>query len=88
VFDAPLADGTPIAFTLSRLEDGAQQPLVSTQNLQAKNGRFAIQGLPAGHFKWTLAYTLPRPQGASNADSVIRQSGAFELIVLPAADKP
>lgn len=88
VFDAPLADGTPIAFTLSRVDDGSQQALVSTQNLQAKNGRFAIQGLPAGQFKWTLAYTLPRSQDASNADSVIRQSGAFELIVLPAADKP
>ena len=88
VFDAPLADGQPIAFTLSRMEDGTNQPLVSTQNLQAKNGRFAIQGLPAGHFKWTLSYALPRPQGEPGGDNVMRQSGAFELIVLPLADKP
>jgi hypothetical protein len=79
IFDASLADGVPMSFTLSKTVDGAAQPLVNTQTLQARNGRFAIQGLPAGHYTWTLSYALT---DASNSRQIIRQSGAFELITL------
>jgi hypothetical protein len=88
MFDAPLADGVPISFTLSRMSDGAQQILVKTDNLQARNGRFAIQGLPAGHYSWTLSYSMAKMPDASASDTVIRQSGAFELIPLSASLKP
>lgn len=88
VFDAPLADGAPISFALSRMNNGTSEPLVNTQSLQARNGRFAIQGLPAGNYSWTLSYAMtPAPDTPSN-DTVIRQSGAFELILLSATHKP
>ena len=79
IFDASLADGVAMSFTLSKTVDSATRPLVNTQTLQARNGRFAIQGLPAGHYTWTLSYVLT---DASNSRQVIRQSGAFELITL------
>jgi hypothetical protein len=79
IFDASLADGVAMSFTLSKTVDGAARPLVNTQTLQARNGRFAIQGLPAGHYTWTLSYALT---DASNSRQIIRQSGAFELITL------
>jgi hypothetical protein len=82
IFDAPLADEAPIAFTLSQETGGATHTLVKTQNLQAKNGRFAIQGLPTGHYKWTLSYALPQASDAVGNTTVIKQSGAFELIIL------
>jgi hypothetical protein len=79
IFDASLADGVAMSFTLSKTVDGAARPLVNTQTLQARNGRFAIQGLPAGHYTWTLSYALT---DASQNRQIIRQSGAFELITL------
>ena len=88
MFDAPLADGIPISFALSRTVDGTAQHLVQTDTLQARNGRFAIQGLPAGHYSWTLSYRMAPSQDAPTSDTVIRQSGAFELITLSASHKP
>jgi hypothetical protein len=79
VFDASLADGVTMSFTLSKTVDGVDKELVNTQTLQARNGRFAIQGLPAGHYSWTLSYALT---DASQNRQIIRQSGAFELITL------
>jgi hypothetical protein len=77
VFDVPLADGNPINFSLSRGTESGIQPFINTQNLKAKNGRFAIQGLPAGHYTWALSYSM-------NENQVHKQSGSFELILLPA----
>ena len=88
VFDTPLADGAPISFALSRVTNGTSEQLVSTQNLQARNGRFAIQGLPAGNYSWTLSYAMTSASDTSGNDTVIRQSGAFELIPLLAPSKP
>jgi hypothetical protein len=88
MFDAPLADGIPISFALSRTVDGAAQSLVQTDTLQARNGRFAIQGLPAGHYSWTLSYRMAPSHDTPTSDTVIRQSGAFELITLSASHKP
>jgi hypothetical protein len=88
MFDAPLADGVPISFTLSRTTDGTTQTLVNTDNLQARNGRFAIQGLPAGQYSWTLSYSMSKMSDTSANDTVIRQSGSFDLIPLSASLKP
>jgi LysM repeat protein len=82
IFDAPLADAAPISFTLAQQTGGTAQTLVSTDNLQAKNGRFAIQGLPIGHYKWTLSYALPQSSDAVGTPTVIKQSGVFELLIL------
>jgi hypothetical protein len=82
IFDAPLADATPITFTLAQQTGNTDQTLVSTDKLQAKNGRFAIQGLPVGHYKWTLSYVLPQASDAVGTPTVIKQSGAFELLIL------
>lgn len=82
VFDAPLADAAPISFTLSQLSGDTTHTLVNTSALQAKNGRFAIQGLPAGHYKWILSYALTQATDALGNPTVVHQSGAFELLVL------
>ena len=84
LFDAPLADGATISFHLSKNIDGVAKPLINTHTLQARNGRFAIQGLPAGHYNWSLSYTMAGHAGTSSSEQVIRQSGAFELITLSA----
>jgi len=83
MFDAPLADNAPIVFSLSRLNDGQAQAIVHTKTLQAKNGRFAVQGLPAGHYQWQLSYDLPASSSTPASDTTVRQSGTFELIALP-----
>lgn len=88
VFDAPLADASPINFVLSRVISGTSEQLVNATNLHARNGRFAIQGLTAGNYSWTLSYVLHQPQDTSGNDTVIRQSGVFELIPLLANSKP
>lgn len=84
VFDAPLADGSAIMFSLSRIHEGKLENIVQTKTLQAKNGRFAIQGLPAGHYQWSLSYDRPSANNTVASDTIVRQSGAFELIALPA----
>lgn len=88
VFDAPLADNSPITFSLSRMKDEVMQQMVQTQNLQARNGRFSVQGLPPGHYHWTLSYAVPQSGSSSANDNTVRQSGAFELIALPSSNKP
>lgn len=84
IFDAPLADGSAISFSLSKNVGGIHTPLINTQTLQARNGRFAIQGLPAGHYSWTLSYVMRDTSSTGSANHPIRQSGAFELIPLSA----
>jgi hypothetical protein len=79
IFDAALANTSPIAFSLSRTTDGKNEEVVNTQGLQARNGRFAIRGLPSGQYSWTLSYMLTQ----SGSTTPLRQSGTFELIVLP-----
>jgi hypothetical protein len=88
MFDAPLADGIPISVHLSRVVDGVRETLVNTQNLQARHGRFAIQGLPAGHYEWVMSYAATDPSKSLNNNTVIRQAGTFELIPLPISHKP
>ncbi len=83
MFDAPLADNAPIVFSLSRVNDGQTQAIVRTKTLQAKNGRFTVQGLPAGHYQWQLSYDLPTSPSSTASDTTVRQSGTFELIALP-----
>lgn len=85
VFDAPLADSSPIVFSLSRTAENAIETLVQTKTLQAKNGRFSLQGLPAGLYQWTLSYDLPSSANGPASDTAVRQSGNFELIVLSPA---
>jgi hypothetical protein len=87
VFSAPLAEGSAINFEISRMTDQVAQPLVNAQNLQARNGRFAIQGLPAGRYSWSLSYAMNDGTSASSKKQLHAQSGSFELILLP-ADKP
>lgn len=87
IFSAPLAEGSAINFQISRTNDQVSQPLINAQNLQARNGRFAIQGLPAGKYSWSLSYVMNDGTGASSKKQLHAQSGSFELILLP-ADKP
>lgn len=79
IFDASLANTNPINFLLTRSLNDNREEVVNTQGLQARNGRFAIRGLPAGKYNWTLSYTMTQA-GTSTA---IQQSGEFELIVIP-----
>jgi hypothetical protein len=79
LFDVPLADGAPISFALHKAE--VHQPIIDTKNLSARNGRFAIQGLPEGQYTWTLSYTM---KNTGAADTTIHQSGSFELIAISA----
>jgi hypothetical protein len=82
IFDVPLADGNPINFSLSRKVENDTQSVVNTQNLKARNGRFAIQGLPAGHYTWTLSYVMSESHDSSAKNQIHKQSGSFELILL------
>jgi hypothetical protein len=81
IFDASLANTNPISFLLTRLSNGNSEEVVNTQGLQARNGRFAIRGLPAGKYNWTLSYAMTQEANTTT----IRQSGEFELIVIPHA---
>lgn len=81
LFDAPLADGTSISFSLLQHTKEANRYIVDTNSLHAKQGRFAIQGLPAGHYSWVLSFNLLNKEAGAN-DTTIRQSGSFELIAL------
>jgi hypothetical protein len=82
LFDVPLADNGTIAFVLNRIQDGVSQPVVNTQNLQARNGRFSIQGLPSGQYAWTLSYSMRPTQPATAVTTTVQQSGMFELITV------
>jgi hypothetical protein len=83
VFDAPLAEGVMIAFSLIRHAQGGVQELVSTNKLQARNGKFTIEGLPAGHYTWSMSYATTQSH-ASSPTNETKQSGAFDLLTLPA----
>jgi len=82
LFDVPLADNGAIAFVLNRIQDGVSQPVVNTPNLQARNGRFSIQGLPSGKYAWTLSYSMRPTQTPNAVTTTVQQSGAFELITV------
>lgn len=82
IFDAPLADGSAIHLVITRKVDNVSQLLVDTKNLKARNGRFAIQGLPAGHYSWALSYAINDESNSSNKHTIHKQSGSFELILL------
>ena len=85
IFDAPLAENSPIIFSLSRTIENTTETLIETKTLQAKNGRFSLQGLPAGLYQWVLSYELPNANTGAMSDTTVRQSGNFELIVFPPA---
>lgn len=82
VFDAPLAEGASIAFTLNRFNGAVNQEVIRTSHLSPVNGKFAVKDLSPGHYNWSLSYPLakgaPDPMG-------VHQTGAFELIALPLA---
>ncbi len=82
VFDAPLASNSAISFSLSSLNEKPETPTVDVANLKAKNGRFAIHGLPAGHYKWRLSYPSMINDTRQNKVTFVEQSGSFELIAL------
>lgn len=79
IFDASLANTNPISFLLTRAINGGTEEVINTQGLQARNGRFAIRGLPAGKYSWALSYAMAQDSNTT----IIRQSGEFELIVIP-----
>jgi hypothetical protein len=79
IFDASLANTNPISFSLIRTKNGVSEEVVNTHGLQARNGRFAIRGLPAGKYRWTLSYSLT----STSNNTTIRQVGEFELVVIP-----
>jgi hypothetical protein len=81
IFDASLANTNPISFLLTRTINDGREEVVNTQGLQARNGRFAIRGLPSGKYNWMLSY----PMTQAGTTTTIQQSGEFELIVIPHA---
>lgn len=85
LFDAPLSEGRMIAFSLIRHANEQTQELISTQKLQAKNRRFAIEGLPAGHYSWRMSYAMAQGTNTEAQEPLItKQSGSFDLIALTA----
>jgi hypothetical protein len=82
VFEAPLSDGVMIAFSLMRQDAGATQELISTSKLQARNGHFVVEGLPAGQYTWRMSY-LTAQADVDAPSSVTQQFGHFDLITLP-----
>jgi hypothetical protein len=81
VFETPLANAASIAFTLNRRTDAATQEVIHTTHFTALNGKFAVKDLRPGHYTWSLSYTLAK---AAADQTGVHQSGAFELIALPA----
>jgi hypothetical protein len=81
VFDAPMSENVMITFSLTREVQGGTQELVSTQKLQARNGQFAIEGLPSGSYKWNMSYGTSQ---ALTSSMITKQSGSFDLIALVA----
>jgi hypothetical protein len=76
VFDVPLANGLPMTIALNRLDQGQPIPVIKPHTIEAKNGRFLVQGLPLGRYEWVLTYPF-------NQTPVV-QTGAFELQALSA----
>jgi hypothetical protein len=78
-----MADKSLITFVLKRQYEGASQELISTQKLQAHNGQFMIEGLPTGHYNWSMSYASSLPESERGlANKIIKHSGAFDLIAL------
>lgn len=75
VFDVPLANGIPMTLALTTQRDNATVNVIKPHTIEAKNGRFAVQGLPVGPYQWTISYPFNQTQ--------VVQTGAFELLVLP-----
>ncbi len=88
VFDIPLAGASAINFKLTRSVNDTNQQVVHTQNLQVRNGRFSVQGLPAGNYAWTLSYPITDSTNTAAHSQIFKKSGSFELIVLSATAKP
>ncbi|PIT76522.1 hypothetical protein B9Z42_07550 [Limnohabitans sp. B9-3] len=82
VFETPLADVASIAFTLNRRTEASNQEVIRTTHLTALNGKFAVKDLRPGYYTWSLSYTLAK---AAADQTGVYQSGAFELIALPAS---
>lgn len=78
-FDAPMTENTAITFALTRHTQTGVQELVSTKKLQSRQGKFTIEGLPSGHYNWTMSYATTREGSPS---TLTKQSGAFDLITL------
>lgn len=76
VFDVPLANGIPMTLALTTQRDNATVNVIKPHTIEARNGRFAVQGLPEGLYQWTISYPLNQAQ--------VVQTGAFELLVLSA----
>jgi hypothetical protein len=76
VFDVPLANGIPMTIALTRQVQGQSVPVIKPHTIEAKNGRFLVQGLPMGRYEWVLSYPLNQSQ--------VVQTGAFDLQVLTA----
>lgn len=76
VFDVPLANGIPMTITLQREQAGMTTPVIQAHTIEAKNGRFLVQGLPMGRYEWALTYPFKQTH--------VTQTGSFDLQVLSA----
>lgn len=76
VFDVPLANGIPMTITLQREQAGVTTPVIQAHTIEAKNGRFLVQGLPIGRYEWALTYPFKQ--------TPVTQTGSFDLQVLSA----
>lgn len=87
VFESPLSEGVMISFSLVKHAHGTTQELVSTNKLQARNGHFTIEGLPAGHYSWNMTYaTAPSTSESQTTETKsTQQSGSFDLIAISTA---
>ncbi len=74
VFDVPMADGVGMSIDLDRVQQQNTTSVIKNHTIQAKQGRFSVQNLPAGHYQWTLRYAL--------GQNPVVQSGQFELIAI------
>lgn len=82
-FDVPLANSSPMVFSLSKLTESGPQTVAQNNSLQAKNGRFAVYGLTPGQYTWAISYTPPKSQDAKTNNADVNLSGSFDLIALP-----
>ena len=78
-FDAPMTENVMIEFSLIRKTPTSTQEFVSTQKLQSRNGQFTIEGLPSGHYNWSMSY---KANDIESTPTTINQSGSFDLITL------
>lgn len=74
IFDVPLANGIPMTLELTTQRGAETVAVIRPHTIEAKNGRFAVQGLPVGRYQWMLSYPLKQTQ--------VVQTGEFELLVI------